>query len=227
MTASLPEPPELSPRVAEADTAARPLSTPAAIVISGLTAVIVMAGGVLIAERLGPPRSTEPLAPPPRPTVVLPAESAAPAVAPSAPPTIVAAAATAAASAAPVAASAAPVAASAAPVASSAAPIALAPPAVPATDAPLAADAPRDPARLPERRGYLLVSGPAGARVYIKGADVGGVNEALTVPCGLSFVRLGSPLEGKRYPTWIGAGVSAVIACRGETRVAAGLPEKP
>ncbi len=182
-----------APPAEDATKEARPLSTPAAIALSGLTAALVMIGGVLVAERAAPPRRTEPLPPPPRATVVLPVESAAPVVA------------------------------SAASIVASAAPIAV----VSASAAPPIASAPLDPASLPERRGALFVSGPSEARVYIKGEEVGAVNEALVVPCGLAFVRLGTPPDGGRHPTWIGAGQSVVVRCRAETRVAAGGPARP
>ncbi|MEO7328072.1 MAG: hypothetical protein ABI193_05815 [Minicystis sp.] len=209
-------PPEIA-RTGGDPASPRPLSTPAAIGISGLTAAIVMGLGVLVAERLGPPRRTEPLPPPPRATVVLPAESSAPVVAASAPTIVAASAPTV------VAASVSAPAISA----SIAAPVAVAPPSASATAPPVAAAIPGDPALLPARRGVLVVGGPAGARVYIKGEDLGASNEALIVPCGLAFVRLGTPREGQRYPTWIGEGVSAVVACRAETRIEAGVPARP
>jgi hypothetical protein len=211
----------MSPNAQEPlDPASRPLPAAATIAVAGLSAALVIAVGVLIAERVVPRRSAMPLAATPLPSMALPVEDSGRAAAIVAPATI--------ASAAPVAtvASAAPIVAaatiaSAAPVApaASAAPIVAA--ATIASTAPVAsAAAPAgDPAGLPADRGYLVLGGAAGARAYVNGADVGAAEERIAVPCGARYVRLGTVAEKGKPPSWVTAGRSVVVACRGETRV--------
>jgi hypothetical protein len=197
------------------DPASRPIPAAATIVVAGLSAALVIAVGVLIAERFEPRRSAQPLAATPLPSLTLPAEESARAAAP-----IVAAATIA--STAPVAPPApiapAPAVPSAAPVAT-AAPIVAAP--TIASAAPVAAVAAEgaDPAGLPADRGYLTLGGAPGARAYVNGADVGAVDQRVAVPCGARYVRLGTPGEKGKPPSWVTAGRSVVVACRGETRI--------
>ena len=166
----------MSPKAREpVDAASRPLPAAATIAVAGLSAALVIAAGVLIAERFAPRRSAAPLAATPLPSLVLPTESAAP---------IVAA----------------------------------------ATIAPAAPIAPAvveggDPAGLPADRGYLVLGGVAGARAYVNGADVGPAGERVAVACGARYVRLGTASEKGRPPSWVTAGRSVVVACRGETRI--------
>jgi hypothetical protein len=220
----LAPPPEASP-VAAPPVGARPLSTPLAIGISGLTAAVVMALGVLLAERFAPPRDRAPALPPPPASLLLSAGSAPPAS--SLAPAIAAPSGAAQVVTAPPSAS--------VPARSS---VALTPPeAPPRGDPPLVASVAsvdpsppstaRDPSQLPPKRGVLRVRGPASAHVYIKGHEVGLLDTSIEVPCGFAFVRLGTPVEGARHPTWIGEGKSIVIACRAETQVVFGDPPRP
>lgn len=179
------------------DAASRPLPAAATIGVAGLSAVLVIAVGVLIAERFEPRRSALPLAATPLPALVLPAEESgrAAVVAPAAP--IVSA---------QTIASAAPMVAAA--TSASAAPV-----------APAAVEG-GDPAALPADRGYLVLGGAAGARAYVNGTDVGAVDQRIAVACGARYVRLGTAAEKGRPPSWLTAGRSVVVACRGETRIA-------
>ena len=56
------------------DPASRPLPAAATIAVAGLSAVLVIGAGVLVAERFEPRRSATPLAATPLPPLVLPAE---------------------------------------------------------------------------------------------------------------------------------------------------------
>jgi hypothetical protein len=200
----------MSPKAPErVDAASRPLPAAATIGVAGLSAALVIAAGVLIAERFEPRRSGLPLAATPLPALVLPAEESGRAAgAGSAAPIV----------AAPTIASAAPVVAAA--TSASAAPIVAAPtvgaPTI-APTAPVAADG-GDPAALPADRGYLVLGGAAGSRAYVNGADVGAVDERIAVACGARYVRLGTVAEKGRPPSWLTAGRSVVVACRAETR---------
>ena len=188
--------------------ASRPLPAAATIAVAGLSAALVIAAGVLIAERFEPRRSAAPLAATPLPALVLPAEeSGRAAVVGSAAPIVSAATIV---SAAPIV-SAATIA-SAAPIVS-AATIASA---APVAKAEVGAG---DPAGLPADRGYLVLGGAAGARAYVNGADVGAVDQRIAVACGARYVRLGTAAEKGRPPSWLTAGRSVVVACRAETRI--------
>ncbi len=172
------------------DPASRPLPAAATIAVAGLSAALVIAAGVLIAERFEPRRSAVPLSATPLPSISLPVEESGRAAAPAA---IV--------SAATIA--------SAAPIVSAA---------TIATAAPVAA-AGGDPAGLPADRGYLVLGGVAGARAYVNGADVGAAEERIAVACGARYVRLGTLAETGKPPSWVTAGRSVVVACRRETRI--------
>ena len=165
--------------------------------MAGLSAVLVIAVGVLIAERFEPRRSAMPLAATPLPALVLPAEESGRAA---------------------VVASAAPMVA-AAPVASAAPMVAAATIASAAAPAAPAAGEGGDPASLPADRGYLVLGGAGGARAYVNGADVGAADQRIAVACGARYVRLGTAAEKGRPPSWLTAGRSVVVACRGETRL--------
>ncbi|MEP7123474.1 MAG: hypothetical protein ABJE95_21280 [Byssovorax sp.] len=191
----------MSPNAREpVDPASRPLPAAATIVVAGLSAALVIAGGVLIAERLAPRRSAAPLAAMPLPSMSPPVEESGRAAA-----AIVSA---------PTSAVTAPIA-SAATVAT-AAPIVSAP--TIATAAPVAAEG-GDPAGLPADRGYLVLGGVAGARAFVNGGEVGAAEQRIAVPCGARYVRLGTIAEKGKPPTWVTAGRSVVVGCRAETRV--------
>jgi hypothetical protein len=213
----------MSPNAREpVDPGSRPLPAAATIAVAGLSAALVIAGGVLIAERVVPRRSAAPLAATPLPSMALPVEESGRAAAP-----IVSAATIASATAAPIVSAAPIVTATAAPIVSAAtiaivtataAPIVSA--ATIATAAPVATAAGGgDPAGLPADRGYLVLGGAAGARAFVNGANVGAADERIAVPCGARYVRLGTIAEPGKPPTWVTAGRSVVVACRGETRI--------
>lgn len=198
----------MSPNAREpVDPASRPLPAAATIAVAGLSAALVIAGGVLIAERFEPRRSAAPLAATPLPSMALPAEDSGPAAAP-----IVSDATIVSATPAPIVSAATIV--SATPAATAA----IVSAATIATAAPVAA-AGGDPAGLPADRGYLVLGGAAGARAFVNGADVGAAEERIAVPCGARYVRLGTIAEPGKPPTWVTAGRSVVVACRGETRI--------
>ena len=189
----------MSPNAREpVDPASRPLPAAATIAVAGLSAALVIAAGVLIAERVAPRRSSVPLAATPLPSMAPPAEESGRAAAAPVAPIV---------SAATIA--------SAAPVVT-AAPIVAA--ATIASAAPVAASG-GDPAGLPADRGYLVLGGVAGARAFVNGANAGAAEERIAVPCGARYVRLGTLAEPGKPPTWVTAGRSVVVACRGETRI--------
>lgn len=195
------------------DPTSRPLPASATIAVAGLSAALVIAGGVLVAERVEPRRSAAPLAATPLPSLALPVEEKARAPGSAAAPVVAAATI---APAAPIV-SAATIAA-AAPVAT-AAPVAAAAPIATAAPVATAAVDPGDPASLAPDRGYLVLVGAAGASAYVNGAEVGAVDQRLAVPCGARYVRLGTPRVKGREISWLTPGRSVVVACRGETRV--------
>jgi serine/threonine protein kinase len=87
------------------------------------------------------------------------------------------------------------------------------PPAEPSADAPRS-DV--DPSRVGYAEGVLVVTSPRqDATVYVNGAPVGKVGEALRVACGLKFLRLGT----QPPPQWLGRGRPTKIGCRELTRV--------
>lgn len=174
--------------------------------MASLSAALVIAAGVLVAERFEPRRSAAPLAATPLPSLALPVEESGRAPATTG---IVAAPTIARAASASAAIVAAPTVASAAPVA----------PAAPIVAAPTIPAEPGDPAGLAPDRGYLVLTGAAGARTYVNGADVGPSEERIVVPCGARYVRIGTPAEKGRPTSWVTAGRSVVVACRGETKV--------
>jgi serine/threonine-protein kinase len=100
--------------------------------------------------------------------------------------------------------------------------VAIAPPPVPsaASPAPIASAsaAPPSTAGLPAGFGYLTVTSPALADVYISGKRLGPANEALEVRCGRWFVRLAAPREG-RYPMWVSRGETVDVGCQAATRI--------
>ena len=87
-----------------------------------------------------------------------------------------------------------------------------------------------DPSTLGDALGYIEVKGPAGLDVYLNGVKRGPTNEVLAVPCGHFFLRLSPHVDKptnayvERYPTWIGPGQSAFVACRSATVILAKLP---
>jgi serine/threonine-protein kinase len=93
------------------------------------------------------------------------------------------------------------------------------------TPTPSAEPAPSaNPADLPYGFGYLLVTSPASANVYLSGKIAGPVNQPLKVRCGRWFVRLAAPPE-TRYPEWVSSGETVVVACQQQTRVDLGGPK--
>jgi hypothetical protein len=109
-----------------------------------------------------------------------------------------------------------------APSASASAPIPVAAPpsAAPAPTAKPTAAATGEPnaADLPYGYGYLNVSSPANASVYVSGKLAGPVNKPLKVRCGRWFIRLASPQDG-RYPEWVSQGETVVVPCQETTRL--------
>ena len=105
-----------------------------------------------------------------------------------------------------------------APVASAAASAA-----APEVDAGGPATPSANPADLPYGFGYLTVTSPATANVYLSGKIAGAVNQPLRVRCGRWFVRLAAPPES-RYPEWVSAGETVVVACQQATRVDLSAP---
>jgi hypothetical protein len=89
--------------------------------------------------------------------------------------------------------------------------------AVPAS-APLPASATPGPADLPYGYGYLTVASPAMANVFVSGKLAGPVNKPLKVRCGRWFIRLATLQEG-RYPDWVTAGETVLVACQESTRI--------
>jgi serine/threonine-protein kinase len=78
-----------------------------------------------------------------------------------------------------------------------------------------------NPVELPFGYGYLTVSSPANATVYVSGKRAGPVNQPLKVRCGRWFVRLAASGEG-RYPEWVSGGETVVVGCQAMTRVEMG-----
>jgi serine/threonine-protein kinase len=72
---------------------------------------------------------------------------------------------------------------------------------------------------LPPGVGFLTVTFPANAKVYISGRYLGMANKPLQVRCGQWFVRLARPTD-TRIPDWVSAGKSVSVACQGVTQVA-------
>jgi serine/threonine-protein kinase len=102
-----------------------------------------------------------------------------------------------------------------------------APPTATASAAPAASSAPSaNPADLPFGFGYLTVVSPANANVYVSGKMAGPVNQPLKVRCGRWFVRLAVPTESGKYPEWVSAGETVVVACQESTRIELG-PKRP
>jgi serine/threonine-protein kinase len=81
-----------------------------------------------------------------------------------------------------------------------------------------ASAAPPSTASLPAGFGYLTVTSPALADVYISGKRLGPANEALEVRCGRWFVRLAVRREG-RYPEWVSRGETVDVGCQAATRI--------
>jgi len=183
---------------------ARPLSASATIAVAGFSAALVIAAGVLVAERFEPRSAATPLAAAPLPKLATPVEESARA-ATSAP----IASAVAVASGVPTASVVTP------PIASVAPPIAsVAPPPI----ASVVVDS-GEPAGLPPDRGYLVLQGAVDARAYVNGADVGPSSLRIAVPCGARYVRIGTAAAPGRPTSWLTKGRSVVVACRGETRI--------
>ncbi|AKT43824.1 serine/threonine-protein kinase [Chondromyces crocatus] len=95
----------------------------------------------------------------------------------------------------------------------------LPPPPVPEVSTrPTAAPEP-DAATLPAGAGYLTISFPVEASVYISGRYLGEANGPLQVRCGTWFVRLAQPGKNK-YPEWLTKGQTVNVTCQGTTRLA-------
>ena len=184
-TISLPDLPPVAPPRARPPSPSllavsrRTLGTTGTVVVSALTATIVVALAFVLREQ--PPA--------PGPSASAEAASAPPLAATTAAPSI----------------------ASVAPVAPSAP----------------SAPAPPNTASLPTGFGYLTVTSPAPAHVYLSGKRVGAANEALRVRCGRSFVRLATPRDGY-YPEWVSRGETINVACQAATRIEIlPTPKKP
>jgi serine/threonine-protein kinase len=76
-----------------------------------------------------------------------------------------------------------------------------------------------DASGLPAGVGYLTVSFPAAAKVYISGRYLGVANKPLQVRCGQWFVRLARPVDGAKFPEWVTSGKTVNVACQGLTQV--------
>lgn len=98
-------------------------------------------------------------------------------------------------------------------------PPALPPAPVPAETAkPAAPAAEPDAESLPAGLGYLMVTFPGSANVYISGKYLGPANKPLQVRCGTWFVRLARPREAK-FPEWVTVGKTVNVTCQGSTRM--------
>jgi hypothetical protein len=195
----------------------RPLSTPTAIGLAGLTAVIVIGAGVFIVERIEPARlaASDAIAP-------IPPVAAPPSIAPTGRALSPSAASPISSAAPPVSTVTARIAAPAASTAAGAPPsgAASASASEPSASPSLLA-APLPPAKLPPQLGYLAVRGQSEARVYVNGVDIGPTNQALETLCGLRYVRIGAVTTGGSPPTWFGPGQSVAIGCRAVTEISA------
>jgi hypothetical protein len=90
--------------------------------------------------------------------------------------------------------------------------------AAPAPPPPSASTSAPSPADLPFGYGYLTVASPASANVFVSGKLAGPVNKPLKVRCGRWFIRLATLQEG-RYPDWVTAGETVLVACQESTRI--------
>ncbi|MBN4059233.1 hypothetical protein JYT22_01115, partial [Endomicrobium sp. AH-315-J14] len=80
-----------------------------------------------------------------------------------------------------------------------------------------AADDGRDGSALPPKMGYLKVNftGPPGGAIYLRGKRLGAVAEKIETKCGFAFIRVGK----EPGPQWLSAGVSVAIKCQAVTEV--------
>ncbi len=96
--------------------------------------------------------------------------------------------------------------------------------AAPSASAPASASAaPGEPnvSELPYGFGYLTVTSPAQANVYIFGKLLGPVNQALRTRCGKFFMRLAAPNDGGPFPEWVSAGQTIEVPCQQAIKVEA------
>jgi hypothetical protein len=200
---------------------ARPLSAIESIGVATLTAALVVVGGIFIAERypmkLRPApaagedatatvTATEPPAATAAPTATAAATATVEPAAPAATPSVIEPAAAAVPSAAPSARPAAEP--SAAPSASAVASAVASATSGAATDADVSA------ANLPGGFGLLTVTTPAKSDVFVNGILAGPANTPLKVRCGKWFVRLGTPVAGSPFPSWVAPGKTVVVPCQ-------------
>ena len=187
-----------APRSPIAAAAPKPLSALQSIGIAALTAAVVVAAGILLADR------------DPRPSPGVPiASAAATAVAPTTPAVVRSAAAT-----TPAATEATAVAPTPPSTASAASP---SPSAAPVVDAGAAgAGAGGD---LPAGYGSLTVQFPAPADVFVNGAAVGVVNTPIKVICGRWFIRIGQANDAGRARSWVTRGTTVDVPCQAATTV--------
>ena len=69
---------------------------------------------------------------------------------------------------------------------------------------------------LPDGTGYLVVQSSVPAEVYVNGKMVGVTGEALQVPCGARYLRIGKPGQPNYF---ISEGRSHSIACKAATTI--------
>jgi serine/threonine-protein kinase len=69
--------------------------------------------------------------------------------------------------------------------------------------------------------GYLTVATGLNANVFVSGKLAGPANQPLKVRCGRWYVRLAAAREG-RYPEWVSAGETVIVACQDSTRIEMG-----
>lgn len=80
---------------------------------------------------------------------------------------------------------------------------------------------------LPAGQGYITVTFPGSANVYISGKYLGPANKPLQVRCGTWFVRLARPIDAK-FPEWVTLGKTVNVTCQGSTRMMMQpIPGKP
>ena len=79
----------------------------------------------------------------------------------------------------------------------------------------------------PAGQGYITVTFPGSANVYISGKYLGPANKPLQVRCGTWFVRLARPIDAK-FPEWVTLGKTVNVTCQGSTRMMMQpIPGKP
>jgi hypothetical protein len=89
-----------------------------------------------------------------------------------------------------------------------------------ASGASAAPSAAPPPEALPPGRGYLFVTSPQLASVYLNGVLSGKTGEQLDVPCGTRNVRLGKlTTDATAVPEWLSAGQPVIVGCRAKTTI--------